>query len=83
MAPWGTMVALLGADTPIWISYGVVAVVIAYTMCVFGVVLGKMGHSPVLGLIFPLPFIGLIMLWTFGLGRWPQPSRNIEMESGL
>ena len=83
MPPWGTMVALLGVDTPIWISYGIVAVVIAYTMCVFGVVFGKMGRSPFLGLVFPLPFVGLIMLWAFGLGKWPQPSRNIDMESGL
>jgi len=77
------MVALLGDGTPIWISYGVVAVAIAYTMCVFGVVFGKMGYSPYWGLAFPLPFLGPVLLWVFGLGRWPQPSRNVEMESGL
>ena len=83
MPPWGTMVALLGTDTPIWISYGVISVVITYSMCVFGVVFGKMGRSPFLGLVFPLPFLGLILLWVYGLGRWPQASRNVEMESGL
>jgi hypothetical protein len=76
------MIALFG-DTPIWISEGIIFVAMAYTICVFGVAFGKMGRSPFWGLIFLLPFLGTIMLWVFGLGRWPQASRNVEMESGL
>lgn len=76
------MVALFGT-LPHWLSLLIVSVAIAYTICVFGVAFGKMGRSPFWGLVFLLPFLGTIMLWVFGLGRWPQASRNIEMESGL
>ncbi|HLG86293.1 MAG TPA: hypothetical protein VKZ79_03750 [Alphaproteobacteria bacterium] len=79
---WGSLVAMLGGD-PIWVTYGIVSVLIAYTMCIFGVVFGKMGRSPLWGLPFPLPFLGIAMLWTFGLGRWPQVEGDEAMESGL
>ena len=73
---------MLGGD-PIWITYGIVSVLIAYTMCIFGVVFGKMGRSPLWGLPFPLPFLGIATLWTFGLGRWPEPGGDEGLESGL
>jgi len=76
------MALLLGA-LPGWASLLVVCIVIAYCTCVFGVAFGKMGRSPYWGLAFTLPLLGTILLWTFGLGRWPRQSGNVDMESGL
>jgi hypothetical protein len=76
------MVALMGS-MPSWLSLLIVSLAITYTICVFGVAFGKMGRSPYWGLVFLFPFLGTILLWTFGLGRWPQAERNVELESGL
>ena len=76
------MVALMG-DTPAWLSLLIASLAITYAICVFGIVFGKMGRSPYWGLAFLFPFLGTIVLWTFGLGRWPQKPRDPGIESGL
>ncbi len=76
------MAALFGRQAD-WISQLIACIAIGYTVCVFGVVFGKMGRSPYWGLVFTFPLVGTIMLWTFGLGRWPQEAGNKDMESGL
>ena len=76
------MVALFG-DTPGWISLLIVSLAITYSICVFGVAFGKMGRSPYWGLAFLLPFLGTILLWAFGLSRWPQSGGDEGLESGL
>lgn len=68
---------------PDWVGQLLVSIAIAYAVCVFGVVFGRMGKSPYWGLVFVLPFIGTIVLWTFGLGKWPQEKGNQDLESGL
>jgi len=78
----GDMVALLG-DMPGWLSLLIVSLAITYSICVFGVAFGKMGRSPYWGLVFLLPFLGTILLWAFGLGRWPQAHGEDILESGL
>jgi hypothetical protein len=82
MPPPGALVALFD-DAPMWLSYLTVFVAITYTVCVFGVVFGKMGRTPFWGFVFLVPYLGTIMLWVFGYGRWPQAKLNAPMESGL
>ena len=82
MPGYGAMVALFG-NAPIWLTYLIAAIAVVYTVCVFGVVFGKMGRSVFWGFIFLVPYLGTIVLWVFGYGRWPQPSRNADLESGL
>jgi hypothetical protein len=65
------MLALFAA-WPDWVSLLIVCVAIAYTACVFGVAFGKMGRSPLWGFLVPLPGVGTVALWIFGLGSWPQ-----------
>ena len=76
------MVGLLG-HMPAWLSLLIASLAITYSICVFGVVFGKMGRSPYWGLAFLLPFLGTILLWVFGLSRWPQPGGDEGLESGL
>lgn len=76
------MVALFG-DTPGWLSLLIVSLAITYSICVFGVVFGKMGRSPYWGLALLLPFLGTILIWAFGLARWPEPGGDEGLESGL
>jgi hypothetical protein len=76
------MVGLFGS-WPTWLSELIVCLAIAYSVCVFGVVFAKMGRSPYWGLVFIVPLVGTILLWTYGLGRWPQESGNRDLESGL
>jgi hypothetical protein len=76
------MFALFGG-MPAWIGQILVCITVAYVVCVFGVAFGKMGRSPWWGLIFTLPFLGTIMLWTFGLRAWPTRGGDKDLESGL
>jgi len=76
------MVGLFG-DTPAWLSLLIVSLAITYSICVFGVVFGKMGRSPYWGLGFLLPFLGTVLLWAFGLSRWPEAGGDEGLESGL
>ena len=82
MARFMDMVGMMGG-VPDWLAQIVASIVIAYTACVFGVAFGKMGRTPIWGLIFVVPFFGTIMLWVFGYGRWPQAEPNASLESGL
>ena len=62
---------LFGVD-PFWPTQITVFVALTYACCVFGVVFGKMGRSPFWGFILLPPYFGVVALWIFGLGRWPQ-----------
>jgi hypothetical protein len=82
MPPFFDMVGLF-AGWPLWVGELIGSLAIGYTVCVFGVAFGKMGRSPYWGLVFVLPLLGTIMLWTFGLGRWPVAGGDKGTESGL
>jgi hypothetical protein len=56
---------------PPWASHLIIAVLVGWTLCMFGVVAGKAGRSPVWGLAFVVPYLGLPLLWWWALGRWP------------
>ena len=71
MQGYDDLCRLFGMD-PFWATYMVVFIALTYTCCVFGVVFGKMGRSPFWGFIFLPPYFGVLALWIFGLGRWPQ-----------
>ena len=62
---------LFGTD-PYWLTWIIGFITLTYACCVFGVVFGKMGRSPFWGFILLPPFFGVVALWIFGLGRWPQ-----------
>jgi hypothetical protein len=62
---------LFGVE-PFWLTQIIVFIALTYACCVFGVVIGKMGRSPFWGFIFLPPYFGIVALWLFGLGRWPQ-----------
>ncbi|GIL40533.1 hypothetical protein [Roseiterribacter gracilis] len=70
MPPYLQQFELLGA-LPDWAAYLIVAALIGWTLCMFGVVAGKAGRSPVWGLAFVVPYVGLPLLWWWALGRWP------------
>lgn len=76
------MFALL-VGLPDWLAQILVCATLGYVACVFGVAFGKMGRSPYWGLAYIVPFVGMILLWSFGLGRWPQSMGNEDIESGL
>jgi hypothetical protein len=70
MPPYLQQFELLAA-LPDWAAYLIVAVLIGWTLCMFGVVAGKAGRSPVWGLAFVVPYAGLALLWWWALGTWP------------
>jgi hypothetical protein len=37
-----------------------------------------MGRSPFWGFLVPLPWIGIIALWAFGLSTWPQTNQALD-----
>lgn len=56
---------------PDWLSLTLVSISFAWTLCMFGVIAGKAGRSPIWGLLFLLPCAGLPVLWWLAYARWP------------
>jgi hypothetical protein len=82
MQPYEDLFNLFGAHR-FWLTDILACIVVAYTTCVFGVAFGKMGRSPYLGLLFAIPLVGVVLLWAFGLRRWPQAETGERDKAGL
>jgi hypothetical protein len=66
---------------PQWLSLTLVSISFAWTLCVFGVVFGKAGRSPIWGLVFLLSGAGLVALAWLAWARWPV--RNPAAANGV
>jgi hypothetical protein len=68
--PW-FYYAMLG-NTPLWLGYLIVSVVLAYTATIVGVIVGKAGYSPFWGFLALSPALAVIMLARIAWGKWRQ-----------
>ncbi len=66
--PWFYYAML--ADTPQWLGYLIVSIVLAYTATIVGVIVGKAGYSPFWGFLALLPVLTVIVLARIAWGRW-------------
>ncbi len=81
MIQWNELYAMLG-DTPMWLSYLIVSVVLAYTATVIGVLIGKAGYSPFWGFLALLPWIPIAVLAYLAWGKWKRlPNRNYPADT--
>jgi len=71
MQAFGELLAYVGA-LPAWASHLIIVLVMAWTVCMAGVVVGKTGRNPFWALLGFLPYLVLIGLWWLALARWPR-----------
>ena len=46
-------------------------VILAIFLIPLAKIFSRAGRSPWLALLFPVPIVGIILLWGFAFGRWP------------
>lgn len=54
------------------IGYGVMGLLLAFTLAVGGFALSRMGFAPLWVLLLLVPFAGVIGLWILAFRRWPR-----------
>jgi len=45
--------------------------VLALFLVPLGRIMGRAGWSPWMALLFPIPIVGIVLLWSFAFARWP------------
>jgi hypothetical protein len=81
MIPFNYFYAAMG-DSPMWLSYLVVSILLAYVAAIMGVIVGKAGYSPFLGFLGMLPGFSILMLAWVAWGKWKRlPNRDYSQPS--